>query len=232
METYLVGGAVRDYLLGKQCNDRDYVVVGATVQDMLDLGFYQVGKEFPVFLDKNGTEHALARTERKTGDKHTDFEFEFNPNITLEEDLVRRDFTVNAMAFDEDGKLIDYFNGQEDLKNRLLRAVRPETFIQDPLRVLRGCRLASQLDFEIVPETMDLFKQMVKDGMLNHLTAERIWKETEKALTEGYNSPKYFELLNECGALERLFPEIYALVNTPENPKYHPSKNTFRHTTI
>lgn len=232
METYLVGGAVRDYLLGKQCNDRDYVVVGATVQDMLDLGFYQVGKEFPVFLDKNGTEYALARTERKTGDKHTDFEFEFNPNITLEEDLVRRDFTVNAMAFDEDGKLIDYFNGQEDLKNRLLRAVRPETFIQDPLRVLRGCRFASQLDFEIVPETMDLFKQMVKDGMLEHLTPERVWKETEKALTEGYNSPKYFELLNECGALERLFPEIYALVNTPENPKYHPSENTFKHIMI
>ena len=232
MKIYLVGGAVRDYLLGKLCNDKDYVVVGSTVEEMMVLGFQQVGKEFPVFLDKNGTEYALARTERKTGDKHTDFEFEFSSDITLEDDLVRRDFTVNAMAFDEDGNLIDYFKGQEDLKNKVLRAVRPETFIQDPLRVLRGCRFASQLDFEIEPSTMELFKQMVKDGMLEHLTPERVWKETSKALSKGYNSSKYFELLNECGALERLFPEIYALVNTPENPKYHPSENTFKHTMI
>ena len=232
MKTYLVGGAVRDKLLGKLCNDKDYVVVGATIEDMIKLGYTQVGKEFPVFLDAKGTEFALARTERKTGDKHTDFVFEFSPDITLEEDLVRRDFTVNAMAIDDDGKVIDYFGGQEDLNRKLLRAVRPETFVEDPLRVLRGCRFASQLDFEIESSTMELFKQMVKDGMLNHLTAERVWKETKKALTEKYNSSKYFELLNECGALELLFPEIYALVNTPENPKYHPSENTFKHTMI
>lgn len=232
MKTYLVGGAVRDKLLGKLCNDKDYVVVGATIEDMIKLGYTQVGKEFPVFLDANGTEFALARTERKSGDKHTDFVFEFSPDITLEEDLVRRDFTVNAMAIDDDGKVIDYFGGQEDLNRKLLRAVRPETFVEDPLRVLRGCRFASQLDFEIESSTMELFKQMVKDGMLNHLTAERVWKETKKALTEKYNSSKYFELLNECGALELLFPEIYALVNTPENPKYHPSENTFKHTMI
>lgn len=232
MKTYLVGGAVRDKLLGKLCNDKDYVVVGATIEDMIKLGYTQVGKEFPVFLDAEGTEFALARTERKSGDKHTDFVFEFSPDITLEEDLVRRDFTVNAMAMDDDGKVIDYFGGQEDLNRKLLRAVRPETFVEDPLRVLRGCRFASQLDFEIESSTMELFKQMVKDGMLNHLTAERVWKETKKALTEKYNSSKYFELLNECGALELLFPEIYALVNTPENPKYHPSENTFKHTMI
>lgn len=232
MKTYLVGGAVRDKLLGKLCNDKDYVVVGATIEDMIKLGYTQVGKEFPVFLDAEGTEFALARTERKSGDKHTDFVFEFSPDITLEEDLVRRDFTVNAMAMDDDGKIIDYFGGQEDLNRKLLRAVRPETFVEDPLRVLRGCRFASQLDFEIESSTMELFKQMVKDGMLNHLTAERVWKETKKALTEKYNSSKYFELLNECGALELLFPEIYALVNTPENPKYHPSENTFKHTMI
>lgn len=234
MKIYLVGGAVRDKLLGKEPHDKDYVVVGSTVEEMLSLGFTQVGKDFPVFLHpETGEEYALGRTERKTGDKHTDFSFEFSSNVTLEDDLARRDFTINAMAMDmESGEIIDYFNGKQDLENKILRAVRPETFVEDPLRVLRGCRFAAQLNFEIAPETMELFKQMVNDGMLEHLTAERVWKETEKALTLGYNSEKYFELLNECEALKVLMPEVYRLVNTPEQVKYHPSGNTFKHTMI
>lgn len=234
MKIYLVGGAVRDKLLGKEPHDKDYVVVGSTVEEMLLLGFTQVGKDFPVFLHpETGEEYALGRTERKTGDKHTDFSFEFSSNVTLEDDLARRDFTINAMAMDmESGEIIDYFNGKQDLENKILRAVRPETFVEDPLRVLRGCRFAAQLNFEIAPETMELFKQMVNDGMLEHLTAERVWKETEKALTLGYNSEKYFELLNECEALKVLMPEVYRLVNTPEQVKYHPSGNTFKHTMI
>lgn len=234
MKIYLVGGAVRDKLLGKEPHDKDYVVVGSTVEEMLSLGFIQVGKDFPVFLHpETGEEYALARTERKTGDKHTDFSFEFSSNVTLEDDLVRRDLTINAMAMDmESGEIIDYFNGKQDLENKILRAVRPETFVEDPLRVLRGCRFAAQLNFEIASETMELFKQMVNVGMLEHLTAERVWKETEKALTLGYNSEKYFELLNECGALKVLMPEVYRLVNTPEQVKYHPSGNTFKHTMI
>lgn len=233
MKTYLVGGAVRDKLLGKQPHDKDYVVVGSTVSDMLNLGFQQVGKEFPVFLHpETNEEYALARKERKSGDKHTDFTFEFSPDVTLEDDLVRRDFTINAMALDDNEIVYDYFNGQEDLKNKLLKAVRPETFVEDPLRVLRGARFAAQLDFDVEEKTMSLFKDMVKKGMLEHLTAERVWKETEKALTKGFNSVKYFEVLNECGALEVLMPELHRLVNTPEQVKYHPSGNTFKHTMI
>lgn len=234
MKTYLVGGAVRDKLLGKEPHDKDYVVVGSTVEEMLSLGFTQVGKDFPVFLHpETGEEYALARTERKTGDKHTDFSFEFSSNVTLEDDLVRRDLTINAMAMDmKSGEIIDYFNGKQDLENKILRAVRPETFVEDPLRVLRLMRFGAQLNFEIASETMELCKQMVNDGMLKHLTSERVWKETEKALTLGYNSEKYFELLNECGALKILMPEVYRLVNTPEQVKYHPSGNTFKHTMI
>ena len=164
MKIYLVGGAVRDSLLEKQCNDKDYVVVGSTIEEMESLGFKQVGKEFPVFLHpQTNEEYALARTERKVGDKHTDFTFEFNSDITLEEDLVRRDFTVNAMALDAENNVIDYFGGMFDLEKGILRAVRPETFIEDPLRVLRGCRFAAQLDFDIEPSTMELFKNMVND---------------------------------------------------------------------
>lgn len=234
MKTYLVGGAVRDKLLGKEPHDKDYVVVGSTIEEMLSLGFTQVGKDFPVFLHpKTGEEYALARTERKTGSKHTDFSFEFSSNITLEEDLIRRDFTINAMAMDmETGEIIDYFNGKQDLENKILRAVRPETFIEDPLRVLRGCRFAAQLNFFIAPETMELFKQMVLDGMLEHLTSERVWKETEKALIMVYQSEKYFENLRNCGALKVLMPEVDRLFDTPEQLKYHPSGNSGKHTMI
>ena len=233
MKIYLVGGAVRDSLLEKQCNDKDYVVVGSTIEEMESLGFKQVGKEFPVFLHpQTNEEYALARTERKIGDKHTDFTFEFNPDITLEEDLVRRDFTVNAMALDAENNVIDYFGGMFDLENKVLRAVRPETFIEDPLRVLRGCRFAAQLDFDIEPSTMELFTKMVNDGMLNHLTSERVWKETEKALQPNFKSHRYFELLLECGALKVLFPELYDVSLAPEQIKYHPSGNSFKHTMI
>ena len=233
MKVYLVGGAVRDKLLNTSSNDRDYVVVGSTIQEMENKGFIQVGKNFPVFIHPTtNEEYALARSERKIGNKHTDFEFIFDSNITLEEDLIRRDFTINAMALDENNTVIDYFNGQADLRNKIIRAVRPETFVEDTLRILRGCRFAAQLDFNIEPETMELFKKMVADGMLEFLTPERVWKETEKALTQGYNSPKYFELLNECGALKVLMPEIYKLTTTPERLEYHPSGNTFKHTMI
>lgn len=232
MKIYLVGGAVRDKLLGKEPHDKDYVVVGSTVEEMLSLGFTQVGKDFPVFLHpETGEEYALGRTERKTGDKHTDFSFEFSFNVTLEDDLARRDFTINAMAMDmESGEVIDYFNGKQDLENKILRAVRPETFIEDPLRLLRGCRFAAQLNFNIASETMELFKKMVADGMLEHLTSERVWKETEKALSSGYDSEKYFETLNQCGALKVLFPEIDKLFDTPEKLEYHPLGNTGLHT--
>ena len=191
MKVYLVGGAVRDKLLNTSSNDRDYVVVGSTIQEMENKGFIQVGKNFPVFIHPTtNEEYALARSERKIGNKHTDFEFIFDSNITLEEDLIRRDFTINAMALDENNTVIDYFNGQADLRNKIIRAVRPETFVEDALRILRGCRFAAQLDFNIEPETMELFKKMVADGMLEFLTPERVWKETEKALSQGYNSPK------------------------------------------
>lgn len=234
MKTYLVGGAVRDMLLGKQPHDKDYVVVGATVAEMLSKDFKQVGKEFPIFLHpETGEEYALARTERKSGNKHTDFLFDFSPDITLSDDLIRRDFTVNAMAMDlETGEVIDYFNGRQDLENKVLRAVRPETFIEDPLRVLRAFRFSAQLGFDIAPETGDLIRSMVKSGMLAHLTVERVLRECEKALSNGFQSHRFFELLNTYEALEQLLPELYALTKAPEQLKYHPSGNAFAHTMI
>lgn len=228
MEKYLVGGAVRDKLLGKEPHDKDYVVVGSTVEEMLSLGYKQVGKDFPVFLDEDGNEIALARKERKIGDKHTDFEFLTDNAVTLFDDLSRRDFTINAIAYNVKNEdcwescLNDPFNGVYDIQHKIIRHIG-DAFMEDPLRVLRAARFSAQLGFDIAPETMELMKKMVKDGMINHLTAERVWKETEKALSEGYDSKRYFEVLNECGALEVLFPELYALVNTPEYQKYHPN---------
>lgn len=235
---YVCGGYVRDYIISKihnipfKPNDKDFVAVGYTIDEMIDLGYKQVGKEFPVFLDQNGNEIALARIERKTGNKHTDFEFDFNPNVSLKEDALRRNHTINSLYLDEEtGEIIDYVNGIKDIKNKILRHTS-KYYVQDPLRVLITARQSAQLGFEIASETMELMKQMVKDGMLNHLTAERVWKETEKALSEGYDSRKFFETLNECGALEVLFPELYALVNTPEIEQWHPSGNSFKHTMI
>lgn len=233
MKKYLVGGAVRDELLGKEPKDYDYVVVGSSIDEMLLNGYKQVGKEFPVFLDNNGNEIALARKDYKIGDKHTDFKFEFSPNVTLDEDLKRRDITINSMAKDlETGEIIDPYGGQESLRKRLLEITDKEHFDEDPLRILRVARQSAQLDFDATNETIEIMSNMVKNGMLNHLTPERVWKETEKALSKGYNSKKYFEVLNECGALEVLFPELYALTKSKEQIKYHNSGNSYKHTMI
>lgn len=233
MEFYKIGGCVRDKILSRNCSDIDWEVIGATIEDMKTLGFLQVGKDFPVFLHpKTREEYSIGRIDISTGNGHQDYKFITNKNITLEEAVQRRDFTMNAIAEKEDGTYVDVVGGMEDIKNKIIRHINKDNFITDPLRVLRGCRFAAQLDFTIESETMELFKKMVADGMLEFLTPERVWKETEKALTQGYNSPKYFELLNECGALKVLMPEIYKLTTTPERLEYHPSGNTFKHTMI
>lgn len=213
MDIYLVGGAVRDALLGLPVSDRDWVVVGATPDIMLERGYQQVGRDFPVFLHP-GTreEYALARTERKTGAGYTGFACYSAPDVTLEDDLQRRDLTINAMAQSADGTLYDPYHGADDLKNRILRHVS-EAFTEDPLRVLRVARFAARFapqGFVIAPETLELMSAITQQGELAHLTAERVWKETEKAL----NSPCpdiYFSVLRRCGALTVLFPELETL---------------------
>ena len=232
-DVYLVGGAIRDLLLGIEPHDRDYVVVGATVEEMLAKGFKQVGKDFPVFLDKDGDEYALARKEKKIGDKHTDFEFQFDPSVTLEEDIRRRDISINGLAMDKNGKIIDYVNGQEDIKNKIIRVIDEDNFKLDPLRILRVARQYAQLkDFEVEPLTKRLCWKMVQEGMLKHLSAERVWKELEKALQPGYASHKFFEFLLEINALEDWFPEFLALSKAKEQKKFHWSENSFKHTMI
>lgn len=231
MKIYAVGGSVRDELIGRPIHDNDYVVVGSSIEEMLSLGYKQVGKEFPVFLHpETGEEYALARKEVKSGDKHTDFKFEFGPDVTLEEDLRRRDFTMNAIAKDlETGEIVDPFKGWKDIHHEVIRHVDSEHFVEDPLRVLRGIRFAAQLRFPIHESTMDLFRQMVKDGMLQHLTPERIWAEIEKAL----HTPHFYTfimLLDEIDALQIIFPEIAELRTVPENEIYHPEGNTYLHT--
>lgn len=232
-DVYLIGGAIRDLLLGIEPHDRDYVVVGATVEEMLAKGFKQVGKDFPVFLDKDGDEYALARKEKKIGDKHTDFEFQFDPSVTLEEDIRRRDISINGLAMDKNGKIIDYVNGQEDIKNKIIRVIDENNFKLDPLRILRVARFYAQLkDFEVEPLTKRLCWKMVQEGMLKHLSAERVWKELEKALQPGYASHKFFEFLLEINALEDWFPEFLALSKAKEQKKFHWSENSFKHTMI
>lgn len=207
MKMYLVGGAVRDQLLGKPVLEKDWVVVGGTAGEMLKLGFQQVGKEFPVFLHpKTKEEYALARTERKIGRGYTGFEFHADPNVTLEEDLKRRDLTINAMAQMEDGTLIDPYQGALDLKNRLLRHVS-DAFAEDPVRILRVARFAARFGFEVADKTMDLMRFMVNSGEIDALVPERVWKELERALSQPYPE-KFFEVLRECGALAVLFPGI------------------------
>ena len=206
MKIYLVGGAVRDKLLGIPVKDRDWVVVGSSPDEMKKKGFKQVGKDFPVFIDpKTGEEHALARTERKSGHGYTGFEFDTNSNVTLEEDLARRDLTINAIAQDGDGNLIDPFNGQEDIKNKKLRHVS-DAFSEDPLRVLRVARFYAKFnDFVVVPETVDKIKEIIESGELKHLTPERKWLEiykTDKDLTP------FFAFLITHNARDVLFPEI------------------------
>lgn len=231
MKIYEVGGCVRDKLLGRKPSDFDHVVVGATTEDMLSLGFKQVGKNFPVFI-KNGQEYALARKEIKTGNKHSDFKFIFTPDITLQQDLERRDFTCNALAYDkENNKIIDYHNGIEDIKNKVLRHVNSVHFPEDPLRVLRMCRFSAQLDFEIEPETLSLAKTMVSKGTLAHLSAERIWQEIYKALKTS-KFDKFILSMRECGALRVILPEIDEMFTTPENPQTHPEGNVGAHTIL
>jgi len=233
MKIYLVGGAVRDMLLGKTPHDTDYVVFGSTPEQMLELGFKRVGKDFPVFLHpKTNDEYALARKEIKTGDKHTDFQFIFGPEITPQEDTQRRDFTCNALMYDTENKqIIDLVGGVEDIKNRVIRHVNIEHFIEDPLRVLRMCRFAAKLDFEIAPQTMKLAQDMVKAGLLNHLTSERIWKEFETALnTEHFD--KFIKTMRECGALKVIMPEVNKLWDMPERLDYHPEGNSGEHTIL
>ena len=206
MKIYLVGGAVRDKLLGIPVKDRDWVVVGSSPDEMKKKGFKQVGKDFPVFIDpKTGEEYALARTERKSGHGYTGFEFDTNSNVTLEEDLARRDLTINAIAQDEDGNLIDPFNGQEDIKNKTLRHVS-DAFSEDPLRVLRVARFYAKFDdFIVASETVDKIKEIVESGELEHLTPERKWLEIYKT---GRDLDKFFSFLITHHARDILFPEI------------------------
>ena len=206
MRIYLVGGAVRDKLLGRPVKDHDWVVVGSSPDEMQKKGFKQVGKDFPVFIDpKTGEEYALARTERKSGHGYTGFEFDTNSNVTLEEDLARRDLTINAIAQDEDGNLVDPFNGQEDIKNKKLRHVS-DAFSEDPLRVLRVARFYAKFnDFIVVPETVDKIKEIIESGELEYLTPERKWLEIYKT---GSDLDKFFSFLITHHARDILFPEI------------------------
>jgi tRNA nucleotidyltransferase (CCA-adding enzyme) len=236
MKTFLVGGAVRDTLLGRPFTERDYVVVGAQPDDLLALGFRPVGKDFPVFLHpQTGDQYALARTERKTGAGYYGFATRFSPDVTLEEDLARRDLTINAMAQSIDdsdgGSVVDPYGGRRDLESRLLRHVSP-AFVEDPLRVLRVARFAARfapLGFTVAPETLQLMQDIVRSGELQALVAERVWVETERAL--GEKTPTvYFEVLRQCGALAARFPEIDRLFGVPQPEKWHPEIDTGIHT--
>ena len=232
MKIYLVGGAVRDQLLGRPHVERDFVVVGATPDELLALGYRPVGKDFPVFLHPaTGEQYALARTERKTGPGYYGFATRFAPDVTLEEDLARRDLTINAMAQADSGAIIDPYGGQRDLEARLLRHVSP-AFVEDPLRVLRVARFAARLaalGFAVAPETMELMRGIVASGEMGALVPERVWVETERAL--GEDRPQvYFEVLRACGALAAVFPEIAALYGVPQPEKWHPEIDTGVHT--
>ena len=228
---YLVGGAVRDELLGRAHGDRDYVVVGATPEAMLAQGFKPVGKDFPVFLHPGtGEEYALARTERKTAPGYHGFAFHAAPEVTLEQDLARRDLTINAMARDEAGTLVDPYGGAGDLRARVLRHVSP-AFAEDPVRILRVARFLARyapLGFRIADETMALMRAMVARGEAAHLVPERVWAETRKALAEPEPSA-FVRCLRECGALAVLFPEVDALYGVPQSPQHHPEVDCGKH---
>ncbi len=232
MEIFLVGGYVRDQLLGLETKDRDWVVVGANADELLKLNYRQVGKDFPVFLHpETHEEYALARTERKTASGYSGFSFDATKDITLEEDLIRRDLTVNAIAQDASGQLIDPFNGQADIEAKILRHVSP-AFAEDPVRILRIARFAARfadLGFKIAKETQQLMQQMVQSGEVDALVPERVWQETQRALTEK-TPTRYFEVLRECGALAKLFPEVDRLWGVPQPEKHHPEIDTGIHT--
>ena len=230
MQTYVVGGAVRDELLGRPCDDRDYVVVGATPAAMLAAGFKPVGKDFPVFLHpQTHEEYALARTERKSGHGYHGFTFHTAPDVSLEEDLARRDLSINAMAKAADGTLVDPFGGRRDLAAKILRHVGP-AFAEDPVRILRLARFAARFhDFSVAPETLALMRAMVASGEVDHLVAERVWQEIAKGLMEAKPS-RMIEVLRDCGALARLLPEVDRLFGVPQRADYHPEIDTGIHT--
>ena len=229
MKTYLVGGSVRDRLLGLPASDRDYVVVGATPGQMIAAGFQSVGKDFPVFLHpRTKEEYALARTERKSGRGYTGFAFHAAPDVTLEDDLRRRDLTINAMAMDEHGALIDPYGGARDIAAKTLRHVS-EAFAEDPLRVLRLARFAARFTaFSVAPETMALCRQLVDDGEIGELVAERVWQELSRGLMEAQPS-RMFEVLRGSGALAVLSPELDRLWGVPQKAIYHPEIDTGIH---
>jgi len=232
MKTYLVGGAVRDQLLDYPHKEKDWVVVGATPEEMLAAGFQQVGKDFPVFLHPDTKEeYALARTERKTSPGYKGFVVHATADVTLEQDLLRRDLTINALAKDESGEIIDPFNGLQDIHDKVLRHVSP-AFTEDPVRILRVARFAARylhLGFIVADETMQMMKQMVEDGEVDALVPERVWQEMKKAL--GERSPSCFiEVLRDCGALERILPELDRLFGVPQPEEHHPEIDTGIHT--
>jgi tRNA nucleotidyltransferase (CCA-adding enzyme) len=239
MKRYLVGGAVRDALLGLAVKEHDWVVTGATPEDMTAAGFRPVGKDFPVFLHpQTREEYALARTERKSGRGYHGFTFHTGAEVTVEEDLARRDLSINAMAQDEAGALIDPYGGRADLQARLLRHVSP-AFAEDPVRILRVARFAARfapLGFRVAPETLELMRGMVEQGEADHLVPERVWKEAERALSEdgrrepGYRPSVFFQTLQDCGALARVMPELAALSGVPQRADYHPEVDTLVHT--
>lgn len=228
-KTYCVGGAVRDELLGIPVKDKDFVVVGSTPQVMLDAGYKPVGKDFPVFLHpKTHDEYALARTERKSGKGYTGFTVHAAPDVTLEEDLSRRDFTMNAIAKSADGKLIDPFNGQADIQSKIIRHVS-HAFVEDPVRILRAARFAARFaDFTIAPETLALMRQMVEIGEVDALVSERVWQELARGLMEAKPS-RMFEVLRACGALKVILPEVDRLWGVPQPAQHHPEVDTGVH---
>ena len=232
MQVYLVGGAVRDALLGLQVKERDWVVVGSTREELLRLGYREVGRDFPVFLHPDThEEYALARRERKIAPGYRGFTVEFGPEVTLEEDLARRDLTINAIAQASDGALLDPFGGKRDIESRVLRHVSA-AFTEDPVRVLRLARFGARfapLGFRIDPETMSLMRSMVSRQEVDALVAERVWQETEKALQEPA-AGTFFKVLRECGALARIYPELDALFGVPQPPQWHPEIDTGVHT--
>ena len=235
MKTYLVGGAVRDLLMGMEPKDRDYVVVGSTVDEMLDADFEKVGADFPVFLHpETGEEYALARRESKTGTGYLGFTSEFGTDVTLEEDLSRRDLTINSIAYEMSGfgGYIDPFNGEDDIRNQVLRHTS-DAFAEDPVRVLRLARFRARFgpEWTVAPETQALVARMAKKGVLDELTAERVWKELSRALMEPY-ARLFFDTLLECDALRAVFPEVFRLVMTPEPRVFHPEGNAYEHTML
>lgn len=229
MKIYSVGGAVRDELLGLPVKDHDYVVVGTTPEAMVAQGFRPVGKDFPVFLHPaTHEEYALARTERKSGHGYRGFQIFASPKVTLEDDLARRDLTINAIARDTEGRLIDPFNGAADIEARVLRHVGP-AFVEDPVRILRVARFAARFGFEIAPETMALMRRMVEDGEADHLVAERVWQEFARGLM-AEQPVRMFGVLRACGALARILPELDALFGVPQPALHHPEIDTGDHT--